>query len=312
MSAAAINWETTTCPLCGAGNDRDFLHATGNDGIEYRLGQCVRCGMVFTNPRPDAASIAQFYPEDYSPYQPPRHRRAGFLRSFRTRLGMRQEKTLADRLPVQWGGLLLDYGCGSGWYAARMRERGWNAMGMDFNVHAAATARKNFGLTVIHGTLPHPTIAPNSVDLLTLRAVLEHVHDPRQLVSSALNALRPGGSLYISVPNLASWGYRNFGKSWSQLDVPRHLLHFTPDTLRRLVEETGFTVEEVTTAGHTKWMKMSVDRAVRLQPQTWVKACRVRLVRSLLTRWTTWKNQGDDLMLLARKPAAAPALSRAA
>ena len=312
MIAAAIHWETAACPLCGSGKERDFLGAIGKDGLEYRLAQCDRCGMVFTNPRPDEASIGHFYPEDYSPYQPPKRQRTGFLRGLRSRLGLLREKTLADRVPVRRGGLLLDYGCGSGWYAARMRERGWNAMGMDFSAHAAAAARRNFGLNVIHGTLPHAAIAPGSVDVLTLRAVLEHVHDPRQLVAAACEVLRPGGFLYISVPNLASWGFRAFDKAWSQLDPPRHLLHFTPDTLRRLVEEAGFTVESIATAGHAKWMGESVDRARRVKPQMWLRACTHRFMRSLLTRWTAWKNQGDDLMLLARKPEATPALRRAA
>src|SRR5438874_779266 len=141
--------------------------------------------MVFTNPRPNETDIAQFYPEGYTPYQPPSRRRAGFLRGLWARIGLRRDKTIIDGVPVRWGGLFLDYGCGSGWYAARMRERGWSAMGMDFSVHAAAAARKHFGLTVVHGSLPHPAIAPGSVDVLTLRAVLEHVHDPRQLVTSA-------------------------------------------------------------------------------------------------------------------------------
>jgi hypothetical protein len=63
----------------------------------------------------------------------------------------------------------------------------------------------------------------------------------------------------------------------------------------------------MTTLGHTKWMGYSVDRALRSRPKWWVKACRVHLVRSALTRWTRWTCQGDDLAILARKPATAPA-----
>src|SRR5205085_2642492 len=102
-------------------------------------------------------------------------------------------------------------------------------------------------------------------------------------------------------------GFRGFGRSWSQLDLPRHLLHFTPATLRKLVEACGFAVDRVATPGHTKWMRMSVDRAAEHDPRWWVRACRVHLVRSALTRWTGWTGQGDELALLARPAAADPA-----
>lgn len=308
MPTDPIRWETVPCPLCGAAGDRDFFHAPGDDGRDYRLGKCAACGLVYTNPRPDAAGIGRFYPADYSPYQPPRKVRAGFLRGLRTRLGLRGEKTLTDRVPVRPGGVLLDYGCGSGWYAAQMRARGWAAMGMDFSPHAAAAARRNFGLTVVHGTLPHPAVAADSVDVITLRAVLEHVHDPRQLLGAVYAALRPGGWVYASVPNLASWGFRAFGRAWFPLDPPRHLLHFTPETLRAAVEGCGFEVEAMTTLGHSKWMNNSVTRALTDRPRWWVKLCRRHLVRSALTRWTEWTLQADDLAVLARKPlTAAPA-----
>jgi SAM-dependent methyltransferase len=300
MPEQSIRWETVACPLCGDGRDREFLRANGDDGVEYRLAECPTCGMVFTNPRPDESSIGHFYPEDYSPYQLPTRQRLRPRRRHRERL-------LSDRIPVQQDGVWLDYGCGSGWFASQMRDRGWKALGMDFSAHAAAAARKNFGLDVVHGVLPHPAIAAGSIDVVTLRAVLEHVHDPRHLLDSVHAVLRPVGWLYASVPNLASWGFRAFGTAWFPLDPPRHLLHFTDGTLRRIVEDCGFEVQAMTTLGHTKWMGYSVDRALRSRPKWWVKACRVHLVRSALTRWTRWTCQGDDLAILARKPATAPA-----
>lgn len=302
--ADQIRWERTACPACGSSEEDEFLRAPGDDGIEYRMAKCRRCDLVFTNPRPDFDSLSVLYPADYSPYQPRKLRKGG-LHALRARLLGAAERTLADRIPIPPDGKLLDYGCGSGVFAAKMRDRGWDARGMDFSAHAAESARSNFGLEVIHGDLPHAAVPPNSLDAITLRAVLEHVHDPHRLLREAAAALKPGGYLFVSVPNLASWGFGAFGIAWHPLDLPRHLLHFTPDTLRRVVAECGLAVEAVRTRGHGRWMVFSADRSVRFRPRRWAAAVRrVRLLRSAITTMTEWRDRGDDLCLLARKPLA--------
>jgi len=312
MPSDRIAWESVGCPLCGARGDDEFLRAAGDDGGEYRLGRCRACGFVFLNPRPDEATVGLLYSADYSPYQPPARRRRGFVRRLRDHVVGRGERTLSDRIPVKPGGVLLDYGCGAGAFAAEMRERGWNAIGMDFSPHAAATARAHYGLRVIEGTLPHPAVAPDSFDAITLRMVLEHVHDPLKLLRAAADVLRPGGWLYVCVPNLSAWGFRAFGGAWFPLRLPWHLLHFTHKTLRRAVEACGLAVETIATGGHSNWMGWSVDRAARERSEWWLRAARVKFVRSALARWTRWTGQGDELCLLARKPLALPAEARRA
>ena len=105
-----------------------------------------------------------------------------------------------------------------------------------------------------------------AIDAITLRMVLEHVHDPVKMLASAYEALAPGGYLCVAVPNLAAWGYRAFGPAWFPLRLPWHLLHFTPDTLRRVVADRGFVIDTIATKGHTRWMGYSVDRAKALRP----------------------------------------------
>jgi 2-polyprenyl-3-methyl-5-hydroxy-6-metoxy-1,4-benzoquinol methylase len=298
----AIRWEQTACPVCGSSDESEFLRAPGDRGIEFRLARCRACETVFTNPRPDATSIAQFYPADYAPHQPRDRRKGGRLRDLRKLMFGRPERSLADRIPVPSGGRLLDYGCGSGRFAARMRERGWNACAMDISAQAAATARRVFGLTAIHGALPHPAVPPGSFDAITVREVLEHLHDPRAALRACFDALAPGGWLYVSVPNLAGWGFRAFGPAWAALDLPRHLTHFTAATLGLLLADCGFSVTATRTRGHVTWTAGSVARAKLLRPRWWTTLARVRFVQSALTTWTQWRGAADSLCVLARKP----------
>ncbi len=299
---ADVRWERTACPVCGSGEEEEFLCAPGDDGREYRLAKCRRCAQVFLNPRPTEDTVGLLYTEDYPQYQPPA-RRAGKLRALRQKLFGHRERTLADRIPVRPGGVLLDCGCGAGAFAAEMRERGWNAMGMDFSPHAVAAARMHYGLRAIEGTLPHPAVPAESLHAITLRMVLEHVHDPAKLLRAAFDALAPGGWLCVAVPNLAAWGFGAFGPAWFPLRLPWHLLHFTPETLHRVVNDCGFAIEATVTKGHTRWMGYSVDRAKSLRRRWWVPALERRIARSVLTNWTEWRGAGDELTLLARKPA---------
>lgn len=300
--ASAIRWEQTACPVCGSADEDEFLRAPGDDGHEYRLAKCRRCDLVFTNPRPTEDTVGLLYTEDYPQYQPPARVRGGKLRELRQKWFGPRERTLADRIPVTPGGQLLDCGCGAGAFAADMRVRGWDAFGMDFSPHAVAAARSHYGLRAIEGTLPHPAVPANSLDAVTLRMVLEHVHDPARLLRAAFDVLKPGGWLCVAVPNLAAWGFGAFGPAWFPLRLPWHLLHFTPDTLRRVVTDCGFAIDTVATKGHTRWAGYSVDRARTLRPRWWVAVLRVRFFRSVLTNWTERRGAGDELCLLARKP----------
>lgn len=297
-----VRWERVACPVCGSRDEDEFLRAPGDDGTEYRMARCRACDLVFQNPRPTEDTVGLLYTEDYPQYQAPARKRGGALRALKHQLLGPAEKTLADRIPVVPGGRLLDCGCGAGAFAAEMRDRGWDAFGMDFSPHAVATARAHYGLHAIEGTLPHPDVPPGSLDAITLRMVLEHVHDPAKLLGAAFDALKPGGYLFVAVPNLSAWGFGAFGPAWFPLRLPWHLLHFTPDTLRRAVTDRGFTVERVVTKGHTRWMGYSVDRARLISPRWWVTAARVRFFRSVLTNWTERRDRADELSLLARKP----------
>src|SRR5262245_29093355 len=191
-------------------------------------------------------------------------------------------------LPFQGEGRLLDYGCGSGWYAQQMRELGWRVTGMDFSAYAAEQVRRHFGIPTLTGTLPHPQVAPASFDVITLGAVLEHVPHPHRLMAAVAEALRPGGYVVVSVPNLASWGFRYFGADWWGLQLPHHLLHFTPATLRRLLEAHGLEVHVLKAVPRPGWMQRSFRAARRRAGarRLLVKFGRWRVVASLLARWT--------------------------
>ena len=70
--------------------------------------------------------------------------------------------------------------------------------------------------------------------------VIEHVPDAKQTLQSLHSLLIPGGTLLFSIPNAGCWEPWFFGQFWYVWELPRHLHHFTPSSIRKLLEECGF------------------------------------------------------------------------
>ena len=292
-----IRWEVTGCPMCGGRKWSTVLEApeAGGTGSRFAVVRCGRCDLCFTNPRPDPATIGRFYPADYQPHRPrlrsrrPVHWWSGLMASAGRRCGSR------CNLPRQGQCRLLDFGCGNGSFLERMHRQGWQVLGIDVSEAAVEHLRGELGLPAVVGTLPHPELTPQSFDVVTMWQSLEHVHQPLEVLRHARELLVPGGKLIASVPNIDSGPFRRFGPAWYGLELPRHLTHFSPGTLRRMCQRAGFNVQSVRMVRHNSWLRASA-RAARVDWLTLRPLCRLVTWHHLLT------GQSDCIMLRAARP----------
>lgn len=211
---------------------------------EWRLTECTRCRLVYTVPGMDPDALLSYYPPEYGPYNPSRPFRANALlritrwllmSPYRLRFGSPDFRSV----PRQ-GGCLLDVGCGSGAFLRQADRLGWRCWGIDVNPVVVERARANApAATVSVGTLDDVAPTP-TFELINMTHVLEHLGSPRRVLRQCLERLAPGGTLRLGVPNIGSIEARIFGRYWSGLDVPRHVVHFRPSVLARMLEETGF------------------------------------------------------------------------
>lgn len=241
VETAALSPERT-CPACGSG---DFapLHRGifGELARPFAVDTCAGCGLGLTAPHPTDAEIAALYPESY--YRAGDQRASGPLVAVGRALVARVlagRDDLTRHLPP---GRLLDVGCGNGAFLARMASRGWACSGTDYSEAAVALARR-LGADVRLGSLESAAFPAAAFDAVSLFHVLEHLPDPAATLGEVWRILAPGGRLIIEVPNLRAFGARRFAADWFALDVPRHLSHFTPESLARLVRHRGFAVEK--------------------------------------------------------------------
>lgn len=329
---APVEWEETACLLCGSADHAPVLSWYDEElSTELKVVRCRNCDLAFTNPRPTPATIGHFYPDDYSCYEmrravsprlkarlrarlqrlvlrsdfdyPPRpvsgfSRCAGRLARLWVRGGLRR----SEWIPYRGQGRLLDFGCGAGAFLERMRGLGWHVEGLDMSTVAAHAVMRQRGIKVHVGTLPHHDLQPDSFDCVTMWQALEHVHQPRETVREARRLLRPHGLLVVAVPNLASWSFAHYGRHWFGLDVPRHLTHFTPDTLHALVAAEGFHVLRTTFVGTDGWIRQSARRlAAGGSRPGWLSACRWKPLAQAIAAISEHSHRADDMVILAER-----------
>lgn len=275
----AVSWESIACPLCGDARSRAVLVAGdrlyGYPG-EFTLVRCEVCDHVFLNPRPTRECIGQFYPADYGPFRmgeiancqlqvansklpdSPQQRPTLDPRSWLwlRRLVLWWIESRAAPIPFVCPSHLtprpraLELGCSHGAFLKQLRERGWECIGIEPAAEVAQCASER-GFDVRVGSLESaaaadPRIfAPESFDAVFAWMVVEHLHDPVATLRQARELLKPGGTLSFSVPNFGCWERRAFGRFWYALQLPTHLQHLTPASIRRLLAASGWELVEL-------------------------------------------------------------------
>lgn len=269
-SGLQINWEECACLACGGELVTSVLEgADPNTGLRFLVVRCDRCGLTFTNPRPDVFSMSRFYPADYRCHQ-------GKTQSAKA-------DPLSRYLPIHGLARLLDFGCGGGDFLARMQAQGWNVVGLDASDAAIANV-KSRGLIGYVGTLPHADLAEARFEAITMRQSLEHTHQPLDVLRAARDLLTSNGRLVVTVPNFGGLTSRWFGADWHGLDVPRHLTHFTPQTLRAMLERAGFSKIDVYPEMHASWIRHSAKLAER-RGHSWARWLKSRLGSTFACQW---------------------------
>ncbi len=299
VSGPVIEWEEPDCLLCGSRNARPLLEAPdaipGGSGLWFAVVQCQECGLCFTSPRPSVDTIGQFYPPLYRPHHPRGTRRPRWRPRWP---GSGYHLCSEGQILTRRGeGRLLDFGCGGGSFMARMHHQAWRVTGIDVSTAAIHRIRAELGLRALVGTLPHPELQEASFDVITMWHSLEHVHRPLEVLQEARRLLAPGGQLLIATPNIDSLPFRWFGPDWYCLDLPRHLTHFTPGTLNRMLDRAGFRPGCIHMVRQSHWLRYSAKRAAQNREKNVAALLLGRKTPSCLATWYAYLSRQSDCMM---------------
>ena len=275
------------CPVCGASAPETTAFAP------YVLQHCPACDLRF---RRDLG------PEWSADYDGPDGRY--FARKRGELIGREDQRSLEAERRGAWvstvasSGRLLEIGCAAGEFLDAAGRRGFEVSGIEASPELARLARDRWQVPVDQGLAEDRLPVDPEYDVVCMWHVLEHVASPVALLRAVARALKPTGSLFLEVPNVAAAGARVLRGSWPQLEFDSHATYFSPGALRSALSRGG--LETVDLATVLAWEYLSGRE--RLRPRRIAgRAHRALAARTLRSRHPT---SGDFLRAIARPSAA--------
>ena len=237
----------TLCPVCGsAGISKVFKVKDNTASQEYfEIYHCSNCQVRFTQNPPSEASISEYYKsENYISHTDTSKGFINRLYQIVRNISLNQKKKLIEKFTAARQGNLLDVGSGTGYFAAVMQKAGWAVTGLEPDEGARNIAMQQHALALrpVEDLFNLPA---NKFDAITLWHVLEHVHDVKKYIVTFKRLLSDNGKLFIAVPNYTSYDAMSYGSNWAGYDVPRHLYHFTPQTMQWLMKASGLKIVSI-------------------------------------------------------------------
>lgn len=230
------------CLICegkGEGNlfsAPDRFHRRERD---YQLVRCPSCSLVWIRNPPKPEEMSNHYGTDY-------HKAITTAGELSHINNSRRERILQ----LRQGGSLLDIGCSSGGVLRALGVKTWKLYGIETSMEEARNAEMNSGAQVFVGDVLDAPFSPLSFDVITLFHVLEHFDRPKDVVRKLWEWLKPGGIVYLQVPNVMALEAYIFRSYWYGLELPRHLYHFSPVSLKRLFSLFDFDDLLLNTLSH--------------------------------------------------------------
>lgn len=237
----------TTCIICGGKNlVRKLIakdHSVSNELFE--IWECETCTLRFTQNVEDQYLIFKYYQsENYISHSDTNkglvnsiyHKVRGFT--------LQNKKKLIIKLAKKEQGNILDIGAGTGAFLNVMNKNKWKVTGLEPDESAREKASGLYNLTLFKNEDLN-ILPPSSFDVITLWHVLEHVHTLDHYLIQLRKLLNSNGKLIIAVPNYTSYDAGKYASFWAGYDVPRHLFHFSPASMKVLIRKHELYLDKV-------------------------------------------------------------------
>jgi SAM-dependent methyltransferase len=269
------------------------------DDPPFKVIHCGACGLGYTTPRVRADRLQEIYDLGYFTsesagdfgYASYAQDAPGYLETFRRKVRIVQKEVPKGRI--------LEVGCAAGFFLQAARDAGYEAHGIEVAGSILSHARDVLKLdNLFQGTLAEYPGAKRSFDAAVMWDVVEHIADPVADLARVRELLKPDGRLFVQTQDLASVTRRLLGSKWTHFKQLEHVYHFSPRTIRTLLDRAGFEVLRIRKRGAGKLISIGffIDRMRRFGRIPHLLALPLTPLRKKFLYVNPW----DELIVTAR------------
>ncbi len=259
------------CPAC-RGSDAEVIWSRPYRNRIWGLARCRACRLHFTVPTPTDEELRSFYAGDYHASL---RAGEGTDRAFGPKFERYAERIAEVMRP---GGRILDIGCSTGLLVRMLRDRGFDAEGIELNAESAAWGRERYGVRIHTEPIERCGLADGSLDGILLTDVLEHMRHPGDALRGIVRYLALGGRALVTFPDIGSIESR-YRRAlarvlrrpwlWTCCRAPLHVWEFTPESAQACFAQAGcevvrFARTHVPTERHRSWALRAIEAPVAL------------------------------------------------
>lgn len=225
---------------------KDFLHS----GEEFQIVRCLTCGLLRTHPKVPEERIGGYYAKTYGPYQDTQIDVSLIARARRyIRLWQDdgESRDILRQMTEAGARRILEVGPGANALATVLKRHGLEVTAVEMDANCAARLRRN-GIVCHTGTLKSAAraLADKRFDAVIMRHVFEHLYAPIDSLRQVASLLTDTGVLYMTLPDASSIEAFWFGSYWFGWELPRHVAHYEPETVRKTLMKSGFKLASLT------------------------------------------------------------------
>ena len=289
------------CPVCGVNKATKCFEKEGCTFV-----QCLNDQLVYINPQPERETLQSVYDQ---------YGEQIFLLPGKRAATADYPAYRKQFLTFRQTNRLLEMGTATGGFLVRCRNDGWNTYGVELSVPSSTFAREHHGLDVFTGTVHDARYPSEFFDVVVAWQTLEHVPNPREVVTEVFRVLRPDGLFVMSVPCWKGLSIRLLKKRYRYVGRD-HLFYFSPNNLQEMLADVGFVRINCRTGGFNPVVCYQDVRGVpkakngrgdmetqecEARVTQWKKRSLVRIIHGIYYRIVERLDLGDTLFAEARK-----------
>ena len=237
----------SSCPSCNSVSIAEVLKCKDHtvSGEVFEIWQCDDCKLRFTQNVPDQQSIGPYYQSNsYISHTDTENGLVNKLYKIARNYTLSWKTELMRRHLGKDHGNLLDIGAGTGAFVHKALRENWLVTGLEPDEGARVVASEKYNIQL--GNPESLFELPSAqFDVITMWHVLEHVHQLHEYLEQIKRLLKEDGIALIALPNYTSADASHYGVWWAAYDVPRHLYHFAPLSLKKLAAMHQLRVDAI-------------------------------------------------------------------